>query len=201
MLINSGSGETFTPKITVKDLVKYIKDTKTQKFTIVAVGSYLSSFIGKKIKEVNGVFVKLKGREREPTNQEEYSKYGVMNDIYELASLLLFQKIKEALNSGQNAFWVFQEMKQEMEAIGKIVDDYVVSNSYKRLVDKIVSQHRVILGGLGPAEEAAKMAVIRMQHIKEIRGDRVYLSGPLAPHPRSGDVFIAVSWKKFGEFF
>lgn len=194
LLVSSGSGETLTPRIEVKNLTDYIKETGSKKFTIVGIGSHSNSSIGKSIKEVRGIFLRLKGREKEPESSREYQIYGIMNDVYELASLVVSLEIKEGVNNKKDADWVFQEMKDEMGTVGKIVDGYVDSKHYRNLVEKMTTQHRIIFGGLGPSREAAKMATIRVQHIKQVICGRAALSGSLAPHPLPGDVFVAISW-------
>ncbi len=117
-----------------------------------------------------------------------------MNDVYELGSLLLFQKTKEAINEQKDYKAVFEKIEEESKVIGKIVDSFVSSENYKHIIDKLETRSRITMGGLGPARNAAKMTAIRLQHVKRAIGDEAYLSGPFAPRPRAGDILFLISW-------
>jgi 6-phospho-3-hexuloisomerase len=195
LLVNSGSGETTTPKIVVKQLSDYIERTKSDKFTIDAVVSNRSSSIGKVGEKEYGDIVELEGREEVPPDiRNEFLKHGIMNDIYELGSLLLFQKTKEAINEKKDDEAVFEKIEEESAVIGSIVDEFVRSAMYRDLVARLETRSRITLGGLGPARNVAKMTAIRLQHVKRALGDEAYLSGPFAPRPRAGDLLFLISW-------
>jgi len=194
LLVNSGSGETTTPKIVVKQLADYIEREKSDKFTIDAVVSNTSSTIGKIGEKEYGHVVELKGRRRRQNATNEFLKHGIMNDVYELSSLLLFQKTKEAINEEKGYTAVFRKIAEESKVIGKIVDRFVCSDKYQDVIDKLETRSRITLGGLGPARNVAKMTAIRLQHVKRALGDEAYLSGPFAPRPRACDVMFLISW-------
>ncbi|MHC1636447.1 MAG: phosphoheptose isomerase family protein [Candidatus Methanospirareceae archaeon] len=195
LLVNSGSGESTIPRQVVKQLSDYIEREKTDKFSIDAVVSNPNSSIGRVREKEFGHVVELKGRERVPNSANAYLKHGIMNDVYELGSLLLFQKTKEALNEGyEDADVVFEKIKEEAKVIGEIVDRFVSSDSYRCIIDKMESRSRVTIGGFGPARNVAKMTAIRLQHVKRAIGDDAYLAGPFAPRARAGDILILVSW-------
>ncbi|RJS71173.1 hypothetical protein CW713_12305 [Methanophagales archaeon] len=194
LLVNSGSGETSTPKIVVKQLSEYIEQEKSDKFTIDAVVSNTNSSIGKIREKDYGHVVELKGRERKPNTSNAFLKHGIMNDVYELGSLLLFQKTKEAINEKKDYNAVIEKMDEESKIIGKIVDEFVSSDIYKGIIDKLETRSRITMGGLGSARNVAKMTAIRLQHVKRAIGDEAYLSGPFAPRPRAGDILFLISW-------
>jgi 6-phospho-3-hexuloisomerase len=194
LLVNSGSGETTTPKIVVKQLSDYIEREKSDKFTINAVVSNTNSTIGKIGEKEYGHVVELKGRRGKPNATNEYLKHGIMNDVYELSSLLLFQKTKESINEGKGHTAVFRKIAEESKVIGKIVDMFVCSAEYQEIIDKLETRSRITMGGLGPARNVAKMTAIRLQHVKRALGDEAYLSGPFAPRPRACDVLFLISW-------
>ncbi len=194
LLVNSGSGETSTPKIVVKQLSDYIEREKSDKFTIDVVVSNSNSSIGKIREKEYGNVVELKGRERKPNTTDAFLKHGIMNDVYELGSLLLFQKTKEAINEKKDYKAVFKKIEAESNVIGEFMDSFVSSDSYKHIIDKLETRSRITMGGLGPARNAAKMSAIRLQHVKRAIGDEVYLSGPFAPRPRAGDILFLISW-------
>jgi len=194
LLVNSGSGETSTPKIVVKQLSDYIKREKSDKFTIDAFVSNLNSSIGKIKEKDYGNVVELRGRERTPNTTNEYLKHGIMNDVYELGSLLLFQKTKEAINEKKDYRAVFEKIEEESKVIGEIVDSFVSSDIFKDIIDKLETRSRITMGGLGPARNAAQMTAIRLQHVKRAIGDEAYLSGSFAPRPRAGDILFLISW-------
>ena len=194
LLVNSGSGETTTSKIMVKQLSDYIEREKSDKFTIDAVVSNMDSAIGKIAEKEYGHVVELKGRMRRPDTTNEFFKHGIMNDVYELSSLLLFQKTKEAINEGKGSQAVFKKIADESTVIGKIVDRFVCSDKYKQIIDKLETRSRITMGGVGPARNVAKMTAIRLQHVKRALGDEAYLSGPFAPRPRAHDILFLISW-------
>ncbi|WP_048085886.1 hypothetical protein [Archaeoglobus veneficus] len=194
LLVNSGSGETTTPKRIVRELSAYIEQTDSKKFTIDAIVSNPDSAIGRVGEKEYGAIIELRGRGREPKTAEEYMKHGIMNDIYELGSLMLIHRIKQAVNSGKSYRDVFRGIQNEFRRISKFVDDFVDSDIYDNLVEAMERRSHVIVGGLGMAKIVALMTVIRLQHVKRSIGDEVYLSGPLAPRPRAGDVLLLISW-------
>ncbi len=194
LLVNSGSGETATPKIVVKQLVDYIEREKSDKFTIDAVVSTRNSSIGKIREKEYGNVVELKGREKKSSSFNAFLKHGIMNDVYELGSLLLFQKTKEAINEENDYMSVFEKIDEESKIIGTIVRKFVRSDNYEHIIDKLETRCRITMGGLGTARNVAKMTAIRLQHVKRAIGDEVYLSGPFAPRPRAGDILFLISW-------
>jgi len=194
LLVNSGSGETTTPKIVVKQLADYIEREKSDKFTIDAVVSNPNSSIGKIREKDYGHVLDLKGRERIPNTTNEFLTHGIMNDVYELGSLLLFQKTKEALNEKKDYKAVFGKMEDESKVIGEIVDKFVSLDIYEDIIDKLETRSRITMGGIGPARNTAQMTAIRLQHVKRAIGDEAYLSGSFAPRPRAGDVLFLISW-------
>ncbi|MBE0516520.1 MAG: hypothetical protein IBX41_03885 [Methanophagales archaeon] len=193
LVINSSGGETTTPKEIAKDLVGFIskRDSNTQ-FSIHVVTSKPYSSIGRLGKK-NGTMLKLSGPKSKAKTTDVF-KQGIMNDVYELGSMVLFQKLKEAINEGRDHQWVINEITREMAIVGKIVDQYVYSTIYQRLVENLSTRGHATVGGRGPAKNVAEMTVIRLQHVKRAMGDQAYLSGELAPKPRLGDTLLLVSW-------
>ncbi len=194
LLVNSGSGETTTPKRIVQELSEYIERTGSETFTVDAILSNPESTIGRVVKKGYGAMVELKGRGKEPKTAEEYMKQGIMNDIYELGSLYLIQRVKQAVNAKKNYRAAFKGVEEELKQIGGFVDEFVESDAYWSLVEAMEKRSHVIVGGLGIAKTVALMTVIRLQHIKRAIGDEAYLTGALAPRPRAGDVMLLVSW-------
>lgn len=191
LFVNSGSGETTNPKRIVEELKKYIDETGSEKFSIDAIVSNPDSTIGK-ISKKYGNMVRLKGRESVPETTTGYMRHGIMNDIYELGSLILTHKIKKSINQGKNE--IFNGIEADMEAIASIVDQFCKSDIYNDIVENIEKRGHVIVGGTGIARIVALMTVIRLQHIKRAIGDEAYLTGPLSPRPRAGDTVLLISW-------
>jgi D-arabinose 5-phosphate isomerase GutQ len=194
LLVNSGSGETTTPKIVVKQLAEYIERTKSENFSIAAVVANQHSTIGRVAEKEYGHVVELHGREHAPNDTDEFLKHGIMNDVYELGSMLLFQKTKEAINEGKDDSAVFEKIDAESRVIGEFVDRFVCSEMYNEVIDRLETRSRITLGGVGPARNVAKMTAIRLQHVKRALGDEAYLAGPFAPRPRACDILFFISW-------
>ncbi len=192
LLVNSGSGETLIPRKTVQMLTEYIENSGTKNYTINAIVSNPKSSIGRVSEKEFGYIIELKGRKTEPKSEREYQKLGIMNDIYELGSLMLIHRMKLAINEGKDHRFVL-DVDPSFREVCKIVDDFTAQDMYFELVDAIERRCHVTVGGLGPARNVALMTVIRLQHVKRSVGDEAYISGPLAPHPRAGDVLLLIS--------
>ena len=191
LIVNSGSGETSTPKQTALNAVERIKKGDRE-FKIAAVCSDQNSTIARAAKKY-GYFLEVKGREESPKNTQDFWKTGIMNDIYELLAMLLFQKIKEGINGNRDYQWVLKEMEREMEVVGKLIDKHINSGWYSDLIEKMAGRASVAMNGVNFSRRVAKMTGIRAQHVKEAVNDRVYLPGS-SSSPRIGDILLLISF-------
>jgi 6-phospho-3-hexuloisomerase len=193
LLINSGSGYSDDPLVMAQDLVKYIEEKKTNKFSMglltSAYGSPLAEIVSK-----HGQVVQLKGRGKSKPSFE-YSETGMMGDIFELGTLELLNSMIEAIFRNLEVDDVFRLCVEEFEKIGDMIDSNVNSETYTQLVDLLEKRTNVFLGGKGTANEIAKMTGVRLFHIKSFLGDNVYITrGVNTPHPRAGDLEILLSF-------
>ena len=194
LVINTSSGRTTTPTEIAKDMAGFISRYDHDKqFTIDVVTSNLDSTIGQ-IGGKYGTVLYLSGPRSKTKTADWVLEQGIMNDVYELGSMVLFQKIKEAINGGKDHQWVLNEINKEMKTVGSILDQYVDSPVYQSLAETMSTRGHATIGGRGPARNVAEMTVIRLQHVKRAMGDQAYLSGELAPKPRRGDSLLLVSW-------
>jgi len=194
LVINTSSGKTTTPTSIVRDMADYIsKHNANGQFSIDVVTSKPRSSIGR-IGRKYGTLLKLSGAKSKAEKTNRVLIRGIMNDVYELASMVLFQKIKEAINDGRDYQWVISEINREMTVVGRLIDQYVNSEVYQTLARSMTTRGHVTVGGGGPAKNVAEMTVIRLQHVKRAMGDQAYLTGELAPKPRRGDCLLLVSW-------
>ncbi|MDH5374193.1 MAG: SIS domain-containing protein [Candidatus Bathyarchaeota archaeon] len=193
LLMNSGSGFSDDPLAMAQDLAKYIEDKKTSKFSMGLITSNVNSPLAKIVRE-RGHVVALRGRGRSKPSFE-YSKIGIMGDIFELGSLLLLCMMTEAVFRNLRADGVFRLCEEEFDKLGPIIDSNVQSETYTHVVDMLERRTNVFLGGRGTANEIVKMAGVRLFHIKGFLGDNVYIArGVNTPHPRAGDLEILVSF-------
>jgi len=193
LLINSGSGISEDPLAMVQDLVRYVEDKKSSKFSIGLVTSNLNSPLAQLVRK-NGHVIELKGRGKSKPSFE-YSEVGIMGDMFELGSLLLLYMMTEAIFRNLQVGGVFQLCEQEFAKLGSIIDLNVESETYTHLVDLLERRTNVFLGGKGTANEIVKMAGVRLFHIKGFLGDNIYIArGVNTPHPRAGDLEILVSF-------
>jgi 6-phospho-3-hexuloisomerase len=193
LLINSGSGYSDDPLVMAQDLVKYIEEKKTNRFSMglltSAYGSPLAEIVSK-----HGQVVQLKGRGKSKPSFE-YSETGMMGDIFELGTLELLNSMIEAIFRNLEVDDVFRLCVEEFEKIGDMIDSNVNSETYTQLVDLLEKRTNVFLGGKGTANEIAKMTGVRLFHIKSFLGDNVYITrGVNTPHPRAGDLEILLSF-------
>jgi 6-phospho-3-hexuloisomerase len=193
LLINSGSGFSEDPLTMAQHLSRYIEDKGTSKFSMGLVTSNMNSPLAKIVRK-HGHVLELRGRGKaKPTF--EYSKSGIMGDMFELGSLLLLSMMTEAIFRNLQASDVFHLCEQEFEQLGSIIDSNVDSETYTHLVDLLERRTNVFLGGKGTANEIVKMTAVRLFHIKGFLGDNVYIArGVNTPHPRAGDLEILISF-------
>jgi D-arabinose 5-phosphate isomerase GutQ len=193
LLINSGSGFSDDPLAMAQDLARYVEDKKTSRFSMGLITSNLDSPLAKIIRE-HGHVVKLKGRGRSKPSFE-YSKIGIMGDIFELGSLFLLSMMTEAIFRNLGVDGMLQLCKEEFAKLGSMIDLNVQSETYSHIVDMLERRTNVFLGGKGTANEIVKMTGVRLFHIKGFMGDNVYIArGVNTPHPRAGDLEILVSF-------
>jgi len=131
---------------------------------------------------------------RKAEEEADILEIGIMNDIYELGSLLILQKIKECINEGEGFECLTAAINEEARAIREVVSDFIRCELYGDIIDELERRNRIIIGGFGPARHVAMMTAIRLQHVKRAIGDDAYLAGPFAPRPRAGDILFLISW-------
>jgi 6-phospho-3-hexuloisomerase len=192
-LINSGSGYSDDPLVMAQDLVRYIEEKKTSKFTIGLLTSGMESPLAQIAKQY-GQVVYVKGRGRSKPSFE-YSETGMMGDVFELGTLMLLCMMIEAIFRNLEVEDVFKLCREEFEKIGDVIDANVKSETYTQLVDLMEKRTNVFLGGKGTANQIANMTAVRLFHIKSFLGDNVYVTrGVNTPHPRAGDLEILLSY-------
>jgi 6-phospho-3-hexuloisomerase len=193
LLASSGSGLSEDPLVMAQDLARYIEEKKTSKFSMGLVTSNLESPLAKIVRE-HGHVVELRGRGGSKPSFE-YSKVGIMGDMFELGSLLLLCVMTEAIFRNLTIDEVFQLCDEEFAQLGPIIDSNVESETYNRLLDILERRSNVFLGGRGTANEIVKMTAVRLFHIKSFLGDDVYTArGVNTPRPRAGDLEILLSF-------
>lgn len=193
LLINSGSGISGDPLVMAEDLLKFVSDKKSQRFSMGLLTSNIDSPLAKTVSQYGHV-IELKGRGREKPSLD-YSEIGIMGDIFELGSLLLLWMMIEAVSRNLEASEVFRLCDEELVKLGALVDSTVESETYSRLVDILERRTDIFLGGKGTANEIVKMTAVRLFHIKSTLGDNVYITrGVNTPPPRPGDLGILMSF-------
>jgi len=193
LITNSCSGTTKTVQCLAEDVATHIENTGTKKVKIAAITANPDSPIGK-IAQEYGIVLKLKGSKSQSKTSIQASSLGMMNDLFELGSMMLFQEIKEALDRGQSWKQAWKQLFIEMTEIGKMIDDFVGSESYQRLITKLSTRAHVTIGGYGPGKTVAIITAIRFGHVKDsIGGERVDVTGSFAKQARPGDILIIIS--------
>lgn len=192
LLMNSGSGYSDDPLVMAQDLAKYIEDKKSTRFSMGLLTSAAESPLAE-ISSKYGSVVQLKGRGKLKPSFE-YSEAGMMGDIFELGTLELLNSMIEAVYRNLDVDEVYKLCSEEFDEIGRLIDDNVNSETYLRLVDLLERRTNLFLGGKGTSNEVAKMAGVRLFHIKSFLGDNVYMTrGVNTPRPRAGDLGILLS--------
>lgn len=196
LLINSGSGKSMMPLLDAQQLAMYIaQHGNPRDFRIDVLTSERDSPIGKLGTKYGNVLV-LKGREPDeaPTESKEFRTAGILEDLFILGTGVLFQAIIEALNEEASADTVLGRSKQLFTEIGSVVDQIVVSDFFKSMVDALEQRRSCFFVGLGSGREVARMTAVRIGHVKRAMGDQIYVAGESnTPAPRAGDVLLVIS--------
>jgi D-arabinose 5-phosphate isomerase GutQ len=196
LLINSGSGKSLMPLLDAQQLAMHIAEQgNSRDFRIDVVTSDRDSPIGKLGTRYGNVLL-LKGREPEeiPTESKEFRTTGILEDLFILGTGVLFHSIAEALYEEASSERVIARSKELFNQIGQVVDEIVVSDFFKALVDALEQRHSCFFVGLGSGREVARMTAVRVGHVKRAMGDQIYVAGESnTPGPRAGDVLIVIS--------
>ncbi|MDR2700387.1 MAG: SIS domain-containing protein [Nitrososphaerota archaeon] len=193
LLMNSGSGYSDDPLVMAQDLGRYIEEKKSTKFSMGLLTSAYESPLAE-ITNKYGTTVLLKGRGKSKPSSE-YSKTGMMGDIFELGTLQLLNSMIEVIFRNLEVDDIYSICNDEFQKIGEMIDSNVSSDTYIRLVDLMEKRTNIYLGGKGTGNEIAKMTGVRLFHLKTIFSDNVYMTrGVNTPHPRAGDLEILVSY-------
>jgi 6-phospho-3-hexuloisomerase len=197
LLINSGSGKALIPLIDAQKLGQYITETgNIRDYRIDVVTSDPESPIGK-LGSRYGSVVNLKGQVTYENFSEikEFRETGILTDIFELGSLVLYQAIAEAINKDASPDAIFSIIENIFKEIQEMLEDKNSIEFIKRIVDDLEKRSLCFMGGLGSGLEVARMTAVRIGHIKRVLGDSVYVIRDVnLPVPRPGDIFIVISY-------
>jgi D-arabinose 5-phosphate isomerase GutQ len=197
LLINSGSGKALIPLIDAQKLGQYITETgNIRDYRIDVVTSDPESPIGK-LGSRYGSVVNLKGQVTYENFSEikEFRETGILTDIFELGSLVLYQAIAEAMNKDAPPDAIFSIIENIFKEIQEMFEDKNSIEFIKRIVDDLEKRSLCFMGGLGSGLEVARMTAVRIGHIKRVLGDSVYVIRDVnLPVPRPGDIFIVISY-------
>jgi D-arabinose 5-phosphate isomerase GutQ len=190
VMINSGGGETATPKMYAEQAESIMRDYDD--FSVGVLTSYENSTIGKIGKkfeeEDRGAVILLKGRDKLASgNPKDSKKLGIMNDIYEQGSLMIIYEISD------KGYLDLDKARIEYNEILNSVDDYLASEQFESLLRNLEKRSFVTVGCIGPSRYVALNLAIRLQHVKKSIGDDAFLSGAFAPAPRPGDILLFIS--------
>jgi len=200
LIVNSGSGKTYSPYNAAFQLGNYIEKTGTKKFTIDVITSNLESPIGNIGKKYGSVLVLKDSHENK--KREGYRKAAIMRDKYELGSLVVQQTLSQMLCEDCQPQRFEKILEKEFPKIGSVVDDFTKSNFYYSSIDNLEGRANVFIGGTGVANEEAEMVGTRMAHIKHVLGDEVYIvKGPTTPRPRPKDFVMLRSYSGGSKFY
>lgn len=196
LFINSSSGKSLTPLLDAQKLGIYLENTgQARDFRINLITSDPESPLGK-LSAKYGNMVVLKDREEADTlvESKEFKSYGILEDMFSLASGLLSHSMVEAMFQEASASKILSIMKDLSTEISTLMDDFVGSESFEFLINSLEQRNTCFFAGLGSSKEVVRMAAVRVGHVKRALGDLVYVSGDSnIPPPRAGDTVIVVS--------
>ncbi|HVP23751.1 MAG TPA: hypothetical protein VMS77_07565 [Conexivisphaerales archaeon] len=196
LLINSSSGKSLTPLLDAQKLGIYLENTgQARDFRIDLITSDPESPMAK-LSAKYGNMIVLKSREEADALVEakEFKSFGILEDMFSLASGLLAHGMVEAMWEEAPATKVLPIVKGMSEEISTLMDDFVGSEYFEHLIDSLEKRNTCFFAGLGSSKEVVRMAAVRVGHVKRALGDLVYVSGDSnIPPPRAGDTIIVVS--------
>jgi len=197
LLVNSGSGLALIPLIDAQKLAQYITEVNNNKdYKIDVVTSDPESPLGK-LGAKFGTTLILKGKQKESDNVEikEFKEYGIMGDIFELGSALIFQAIAETLNKDEHHEQIFTHVEEIFKEIDEIFRSKESFEFLQEVANDLEKRSYCFFGGLGSGLEVARMTAVRILHIKRVLGDQVFvIKDTNLPSPRPGDIFIVISF-------
>lgn len=196
LLINSSSGKSLTPLLDAQKLGIYLENTgQSRDFRIDLITSDAESPMGK-LSAKYGNMIVLKSREEAETlvESKEFKSYGILEDMFSLASGLLAHSMVEAIWQEAPAIKILSIVKDMSADISNMMDDFVGSEYFGSLINSLEQRNTCFFAGLGSSKEVVRMAAVRVGHVKRALGDLVYVSGDSnIPPPRAGDTIIVVS--------
>lgn len=196
LLILSGSGKSLIPLIDAQKLAWLMaKNGRMGEYKIDVITSDPESPLGK-IGAKYGTLTLLKGRETQERGVEtvEFKTTGIMEDVFILGGGLMLHAVSEAICSEAPASTIPSRIDSTLTETIQVVEDIVASDFMKSLVEMLEKRHICFLAGLGSSKEVARMAGVRLGHVKRAIGDQVYVAGETStPAPRAGDILIVIS--------
>lgn len=124
----------------------------------------------------------------------EFRAHGIMDDMFTLASGMLFHSMAEAMAYEVSSAKVLPLSKELSSEAAKLVDEVVNSDFFGHLLDALEQRKSCFFAGLGSSQEVVRMTAVRVGHVKRAVGDQVYVAGDSnTPAPRAGDLLIVVS--------
>ena len=191
-LVNSGSGETETPKDALEDFAIASESQNIENIKIAAITGNPKSTVSK-ISQKFGATLNLQVEANNESNPGNVMDKGIMNDVSELGSLVILQKTKEAITRKKTASWAIREMNKEMSILERMIPDIVEQKKYKFLAEKIIMKDDVLLGALGQSKNVAEITAIRLRHIRGPMNYDTYTSGPFSSKPLPGSTALYIS--------
>jgi len=198
LLVNSGSGKALIPLIDSQKLAQYIVDTGNNKdYKINVLTSDPESPLAK-LGYKFGATLLLKGKREQELSEEgirEFREKGILGDIYELGSAVLFQALAEAINNDASPEQLKLYIENLIDDVLGIFNDKKAIEFLNVITDELERRNACFFGGLGSGLEVARMTAVRIGHIKRILGDWVYVVRDAnLPSPRTGDIFVVISY-------
>ena len=130
LLMNSGSGYSDDPLVMAQDLARYIKEKKSNHFSMGLLTSAVKSPLAD-ITNKFGHVVQIKGRGKSKPGTE-YAETGMMGDIFELGTLELLNSMIETIFRNLKVNDVFRLCEEEFEKVGDMIDSNVTQ---KRIIN------------------------------------------------------------------
>lgn len=192
IVLGSGSGKTSYATTAAKDIKEYMEETKSDMFKVDVITSHPSSEVGMVGQKYGNVLELKGGVKKESSGEERFDEGGMMRDLFELGKLFILSIIIKGVYHDSKPVEVRNSLKEELATVGKLVDYSLTNPFYSKAVDVLETRCNVFKNCSGIGDEVTHMTLIRLDHVKEALGERVYFQNP--PRPRAGDFQLTVSY-------
>ncbi|MCK5043112.1 MAG: hypothetical protein KAJ20_03340 [Candidatus Aenigmarchaeota archaeon] len=172
----SGSGRS---KEIIGNIEKLKKFSDNDNFMFNVITSYSDSPMGKLLQQYGGNILTIKGRKSKDTQNSEYIKEGLLEDLFELACVeatsIIARGIKDEI-APKNFYNYYIDTLDELECLKNNISDIKKTPAYEEFLELLSNPARRFLSfGQSVSNEVVKMNNNRMGHVRPLTAELIGL--------------------------